>query len=595
MGILRTDRIAGLGGANAIKGSAYLHGGDDSSGSQTMNMKDSSLAIGTNEFCCDFWMYWVDIPSHGVRVVGNINQGDYSTAQSWAYLRFADGTSRLWNGSSYVSTGADNFVANRWYHIAVIRNSGNNQALYIDGSMQSTTVSNTNNWTNDEFDINGRASDGAESARIFFSNVRLTIGSGASDLGGIVPVGESEVLADTKILCCNSPGNILNESAQGIPITTGRNSTANASVGTASRFTPNSPVGFSTTTDVGSQHGTTFNGFGNFATSTYMVPPGGNTRERNRGRAIMAGGMKYPTANTEIIEMLEIQSGGQTQDFGDLITATQTSGPVSSSTRAVIVAGLDPSARTNVIEFVTIANTGNAIDFGDYVEDLGYVGGVSNETRGVTCGGSGPSSPSGTNQMAYITIPTAGAATDFGDLSGNAQGAMGVQSSTRGVFNLGYVGGFVNTIEYITIASTGNATSFGTLSRTNSAFGGSCCSSTRGLFAGGYNNTPASVTEVNNIDYITIASTGNSTDFGDLVTAGFYCYGTSNKTRGIFQGRLTTAPTTGDPMIDSVIIASTGNAVEWGEMHRMDSGPADGQALKRRGATTMSDSHGGLS
>ena len=309
----------------------------------------------------------------------------------------------------------------------------------------------------------------------------------------------------------------------------------------------------------------------------------------------MAGGMKYPTANAEIIEMLEIQSGGQTQDFGDLITATQTSGPVSSSTRAVIVAGLDPSARTNAIEFVTIANTGNATDFGDYVAQLGYLGGVSNETRGVTAGGSGPSSPSGTNQMAYITIPTAGDATDFGDLSGNAQGAMGVQSSTRGVFNLGYVGGFVNTIEYITIASTGNATSFGTLSRTNSAFGGSCCSSTRGLFAGGYNNTPASVTEVNNIDYITIASTGNSTDFGDLVTAGFYCYGTSNKTRGIFQGRLTTAPTSGDPMIDSVIIASTGNAVEWGEMNRMDSGPHDGQSLKRRGATTMSDSHGGLS
>ena len=202
MGILRSDRITGLGGANAIKGSAFLCGGDDSSGSQTMNMKDSALAIGTNEFCCDFWMYWVDIPSHGVRVVGNINQGDYSTAQSWAYLRFADGTSRLWNGSSWVSTGADNFVAGRWYHIAITRNSGNNQALYINGSIQSTTVSNTNNWTNDEFDINGRASDGAESGRIFFSNVRLTIGSGASALGGKVPVGESEFLADTKIIFC---------------------------------------------------------------------------------------------------------------------------------------------------------------------------------------------------------------------------------------------------------------------------------------------------------------------------------------------------------------------------------------------------------
>ena len=45
----------------------------------------------------------------------------------------------------------------------------------------------------------------------------------------------------------------------------------------------------STTTDVGSQYGSTFDGFGSFATSTYMVPPKGNTTERNRGRAIIGG------------------------------------------------------------------------------------------------------------------------------------------------------------------------------------------------------------------------------------------------------------------------------------------------------------------
>ena len=344
--------------------------------------------------------------------------------------------------------------------------------------------------------------------------------------------------------------------------------------------------------------GVVFDGFGSFATSTYMVPPSGKTTERNRGRAIMAGGMKYPTANAEIIEMLEIQSGGQTQDFGDLITATSTSGPVSSSTRGVFVAGLDPSGRTNVIEFVTIATTGNATNFGDYVEAISYVGGVSNETRGVTASGNGPSSPTNSNTMAFVTIASTGDAQNFGDLSQRSAGVMGVQSSTRGVFNIGSLHdgsyGFTNTIEFITIASTGDATDFGDLTRTNSAYGGSCCSSTRGLFAGGYNNTPAPVTEVNNIDYITIASTGNSLDFGDLVTAGFYNFGTSNKTRGIFQGRLTTAPTSGDPMIDSVTIASTGNAVVWGEMYRMDSGPHDGQSLVRRGATTISDSHGGL-
>ena len=47
-------------------------------------------------------------------------------------------------------------------------------------------------------------------------------------------------------------------------------------------------------------------------------------------------------------------------------------------------------------------------------------------------------------------------------------------------------------------------------------------------------------------------------------------------------------------MIDSVTIATLGNAVEWGEMYRMDSGPHDGQPLVRRGATSVSDSHGGV-
>ena len=58
----------------------------------------------------------------------------------------------------------------------------------------------------------------------------------------------------------------------------------------ASRFTPNSPVGFSTTTDVGTQFGSTFDGVTTFDSQAYLVPPGGNTRERNRGRGVIGGG-----------------------------------------------------------------------------------------------------------------------------------------------------------------------------------------------------------------------------------------------------------------------------------------------------------------
>ena len=569
MGILRTDQVSGLGGANAIKGSVFLCGGNDSSGSQTMNMKDSSLAIGTNEFCCDFWMYWVDIPSHGVRVVGNVNQGDYSNAQSWAYLRFADGTSRLWNGSSWVSTGADNFVAGRWYHIALIRNSGNNMGLFIDGSLQSTTVSNTNNWTNDEFDINGRASDGAESGRIFFSNVRLTIGSGASELGGIVPVGESEVLADTKILCCNSPGNVLNESAQGIPITTGRNSTANASVGTASRFTPNSPVGFSTTTDVGTQFGSTFDGVTTFDSQAYMVVPGGNTRERNRGRGIFADGDQ----STDI-EFVNIQSLGNSQEFGDSTTTMKQRSTVGSSTRAVTAGGFDSPAFTNIIDFITIANTANATDFGDLLTAKRNMGGAGNNTRGIYLGGGNPGN---TNTIEFITIATAGNAQDFGDATAAKSGVGSLASPTRACFG----GGQDNTIEFVTISTTGNAQDFGDLISGQTEKPAGTSSSTRGLFICG--ESQPSGTRINTIQFITIASTGDATDFGDHTDSRRSFGACNNSTRAVYGGGNTSSGT--DNVLSFVTIATTGNGQDFGDL----------LSARSTALTATSDSHGGLS
>ena len=56
---------------------------------------------------------------------------------------------------------------------------------------------------------------------------------------------------------------------------------------------------------------------------------------------------------------------------------------------------------------------------------------------------------------------------------------------------------------------------------------------TRGLFAGGYTG-PNNSSKFNNIDYITIASTGNAVDFGDFDCGGFsYGGGCASPTRGI--------------------------------------------------------------
>ena len=73
-------------------------------------------------------------------------------------------------------------------------------------------------------------------------------------------------------------------------------------------------------------------------------------------------------------------------------------------------------------------------------------------------------------------------------------------------------------MDYITIASTGNATDFGDLLDGNQGQGrGNMSNTTRGVFAGGF-DYPAGNT-LNTLQYITIASTGNATDFGDLITA----------------------------------------------------------------------------
>ena len=68
----------------------------------------------------------------------------------------------------------------------------------------------------------------------------------------------------------------------------------------------------------------------------------------------------------------------------------------------------------------------------------------------------------------------------------------------------------LNTIEYVTIASTGNTQDFGDLAYLAGGSAGSS-SQTRGLCMGGF--SPGAR---NDINYFTIASTGNAADFGDL-------------------------------------------------------------------------------
>tara|TARA_R100000278_G_scaffold106788_1_gene83373 strand:- start:9 stop:974 length:966 start_codon:yes stop_codon:yes gene_type:complete len=321
-----------------------------------------------------------------------------------------------------------------------------------------------------------------------------------------------------------------------------------------------------------------------------MVPPGGNTRERNRGRAVFGGGQS--TSYTSAIQIFNIQSQGNTIEVGELSQSNWGLGACGSSTRGLFGGGRTAPGGSgnylNTIEFVTIANAGNSSDFGDLTRANSYINSLGNQTRGIWAGGynvdTKPATNIGSNTIDYVTIATAGNAADFGDMvrqdgsSDTTFSKFSTANSTRGLLAGGYnSGGEQDEITYITIATTGNSTYFGDLTAV-SAFGGSgASSSTRGILTVGGTPGPH-----NRIDFVTIATTGNATDFGDLTLARRYSQGVSNKTRAVFITGYTGSDTN---LIDFVTIATTGNATDFGDNDREDN--------YGNGAT--SDSHGGLS
>ena len=81
----------------------------------------------------------------------------------------------------------------------------------------------------------------------------------------------------------------------------------------------------------------------------------------------------------------------------------------------------------------------------------------------------------------------------------------------RGVFGGGYSATYP--IDYVTIATTGNATNFGNLTVARSELA-ACSNGERGVFGGGYASDYTSL-----IDYVTIATTGDAVNFGNLTVA----------------------------------------------------------------------------
>ena len=285
-------------------------------------------------------------------------------------------------------------------------------------------------------------------------------------------------------------------------------------------------------------------------------------------RGIIAGGRVSAPAFSDLIEYVNISSMGNAVDFNaNLANAGGRGASVASSTRGVFIGGQSPSPLTfnNDVQYITFAHTGLRFDWGTNLTNGAIPAhtGHSNGTRGVfTLGQTGPAVSDFSNRIEYLEIASSGSAIpDFGDLSSaraNPNGAAG--SRVRGL----YVGGRTdastrsNVIDMITMSTLGNAQDFGDLTGARS-LGTAGSNATRAVIAGGYEN-PGADARVDNIDYVTIASTGNAINFGDQTLARTDASAMPSSTRCVFGS--------GDPStnrIDYIHFATTGNAIDFGD------------------------------
>ena len=141
-------------------------------------------------------------------------------------------------------------------------------------------------------------------------------------------------------------------------------------------------------------------------------------------------------------------------------------------------------------------------------------------SRGLVAGGGTP----WTSKIEYVTIATTGNAAAFGVIHGagpnswdGSSNLSGTAGDGRGLIMAGHDGGYnsspwnMNMIRYLTIATTSDSADFGDLTRSTGC-GAATSNGKRALYFGGYPSFS------NSIDYFAIATLGNASVYGTITS-----------------------------------------------------------------------------
>ena len=262
---------------------------------------------------------------------------------------------------------------------------------------------------------------------------------------------------------------------------------------------------------------------------------------------IPAGAFRFNTDSSK----LEYYDGNQWVNITSDTPDKQTGG-----TRGIWMGGASPSD-TDRIDYANLSTTGNALDFGNLTvaRHSNGDGGMASRTRGFYARGTSPIQ----GRIEYVTFATGGTTSDAGDaiVFGTMQnnitnGQSSASDGTRGIMFGGYAAPATLTdIQYITMASTGNAKDFGDL--INGGSSSAFSSPTRAIELRHY------------IEYVTISTLGNSADFGDSTWTGGHRAFASNAIRGVGFGGEISPSGAKTNIIEYITIATLGNALDFGD------------------------------
>ena len=574
------------GGGSAITGSVEFSGGTTSNPGDYLSVPNTTdLRLGSSDFTVEAYVNFTNgAVSNGVIVALWDNTNNQ---RSWN-LYFDTSNGLYFAGSTNGSSGNNNVNASidiedgEWYHVAACR-SGSTIKLFVNGveRASNTSVGTYYDNTTDLVTIGAQNHDNPVNYwKGFISNLRIVKGTALYTDNFIPPTRELKKVPGTVLLCCQDPDSPLTE-ATGKTITGygSLNQSYGTDLVTNGQFTADSDWTKGDQWTI-SGNSASITDSPNRTSDSFLTQDGsswiqagqmyrvavdwsittGDFDVRIGGNANLA---KYSINSTYSSPYYFDIEAGATNTLLEIIANQHMVGSINSihvdyAPPSKAGSNFTPQVgddRKVTFEGVTKINsdayfylpTGNT-------ESREATGSYSAGTRGVFGGGTGPAN---LTSIEYVTIASTGNGLTFGDLSTAKRGYIGgVSSSTRGITGGGNPGSSPSgstLIEYITIPSTGNARDFGdlTASGRNSACGSN---STRGIYAGGDNR-------LTTIDYVTISSKGNGAAFGSLTSPGRGNFSAvSNPTRVIFGGGYTT-----DTM-EYVTIASTGNPQDFGDL-----------------------------